>query len=148
MTETEFRPCRFCLAAYPTVAYESCQFEHRDDQRVYDLAAALAAVFQPEPLTDEKTCWFLADADAIVDDFDPAPERWQVRQLPDDPEFIMCFEVNDETYIVQDGEGHITPVRLSTFRQWQQEAEDAARSAAERAFLGDIDNWHPTGLIQ
>lgn len=123
-TETLRRPCRFCLAAYPAVAHETCQFEHRDDPRVYDLAAGLAAVFQPEPLTDEQVCWFLADADAIVDDFDPAPERWQVEQLPDDREFVMIFTVNGETYVVQDGEGHVTPVRLTIFRQWQQEAEE------------------------
>jgi hypothetical protein len=118
------RPCRYCLAAYPAVADETCQFEHRDDQRIYDLAAALAAVFQPEPLTDEKTCWFLGDADAIVDDFGPDTGQWQIGQMPDDPEFAMCFEVNGETYIVQDGDDHVTPVRLSTFRQWQQEAEE------------------------
>ena len=127
--ETVRRPCRFCLAAYPAVAHETCQFEHRDDPRIYALAAALAAMFQSGfqsgSVTDEKIGWFLADADAIVDDFDPAPERWEVGQLPCDPEFVMRFTVNGETYIVQDGEGHVTPVRLSTFRQRQREADGA-----------------------
>jgi len=127
--ETTRRPCRFCLAAYPAVAHETCEWEHRDEQRVYDLAAVLAGAFQPEPLTDEQVCWFLADADAIVDDFAPAPERWQVEQVPTDVgEFIMRFRINDVTYVIEEsGEGaKALPVRLSTLRQRQREANEEA----------------------
>ncbi len=38
------RPCRYCIAAYPDVA-EICEDIHRDEQRVYDLAVAMAGLF-------------------------------------------------------------------------------------------------------
>jgi hypothetical protein len=79
------RPCKYCLAAYP-ILYEggettACEWEHRDEQRVYDLAAAMARAFQPRPNTDEQIGWFLQDADAVVDDFGPAREAHP--ELPD-----------------------------------------------------------------
>src|ERR1700728_3671070 len=110
------RPCKYCVAAYPEVAAGICETEHRDEQRVYDLAAAFARVFQPRPTTDERVQWFLADADAVADDFTPAPERWLVRSLPDDfSEFDMRFRLNGVTYVVQrsDSKERTTPVRLS-----------------------------------
>lgn len=121
------RPCRYCLAAYP-ILFEAgdvtaCEWEHRDDPRVYDLAAAMARVFQPRPNTDEQVQWFLNDADAVADDFDPPPAKWKVRKLPDGSEFIARMRINDVTYVLQDGEGKIPPVRLSTLRSWQREAE-------------------------
>jgi hypothetical protein len=132
------RPCRFCLAAYPILFEDgdvtACEWEHRDDRRVYDLATAMAAVFQHRPPTDEQVCWFLGDADAVVDDFDPAPERWRVRKLPDDSsEFVSRFRVNGVTYVLQDGDKEkTTPVRLSTYRSRQREAEREARLADDR----------------
>ena len=128
------RPCRYCLAAYPEIAGEICEWEHRNEQRIYDLATAMAAVFQHRPPTDEQIAWFLDDANAVVDDFDPVPEKWRVRKLPtgDYSEFIARFRINDVTYILQDGDKtKTTPVRLSTYRSWQREAE--AEAAARRA---------------
>lgn len=130
------RPCRFCLAAYP-VLFENgetadCELTHRDDQRVYDLATAMAAVFQHRPPTDEQVGWFLDDADAVIDDFDPAPARWRVRKLPDNDhdEFDCRMRINDVTYVVQPGDKGCKPlpVRLSTYREWMREAEASAVS--------------------
>ena len=40
------RPCKYCLAAYPILFEDgdvtACEWEHRDDPRVYALAAAMA----------------------------------------------------------------------------------------------------------
>lgn len=127
------RPCRYCLAAYPVLfedgSTDSCEFEHRDEQRVYDLAAKLASVYQQRRPTDEQVQWFLADADAVVDDFDPLPEKWRIRTLPENGSdgFIMRFRLNDVTYVVQDGDKEAChPVRLSVLRGWQKEADEAA----------------------
>jgi hypothetical protein len=129
------RPCKYCLAAYPILFEDgdvsSCEFEHRDDPRVYALAAAMARIFQPRPNTDEQIAWFLQDADAVVDDFDPPPEKWRLRKLPlgGSGEFDMRFRVNDVTYVCQAaGKEKTNPVRLATYRAWMREAnEDAAR---------------------
>lgn len=89
------RPCPYCVAdawayaeqagcAYEVVAPkpDDCEFRHRDDQRVYDLARALAAAVCVERHpTDAQIAWSLEDADEVVDDFDPAPSRWSVRRL-------------------------------------------------------------------
>ena len=119
------RPCQFCTAAYPEMADEICQWEHRDEQRVYDLATAMARIFQQRNPTDEQIAWFLEDANAVVDDFDPPPAKWRLRKLPNDfSEFTARFRINDVTYILQDGDKEkTTPVRLSTFRSWQREAD-------------------------
>lgn len=134
------RPCKFCLAAYPILFKDgdttSCEWEHRDEQRVYDLAAAMARIFQSRPNTDEQVAWFLQDADAIVDDFDPVPEKWRIRQLPPGKsgEFVMRFRVNDVTYVVQEGgKEMVNPVRLSTLREWQREADEAVAERNKRA---------------
>jgi hypothetical protein len=127
------RPCRYCLAAYPILFEEgdatSCEWEHRDDPRVYDLAAAMARLFQQRNPTDEQIGWFLSDADAVVDDFEPAPEKWRLRKLPDsNDEFVARFRINEVTYVLQDGcKEKVAPVRLSTLRQWQREANEEAR---------------------
>jgi hypothetical protein len=129
------RPCRFCLAAYPILFEDgdvaSCEFGHRDEPRVYDLAAAMARIFQPRPNTDEQIAWFLGDADAVVDDFDPAPGKWRIRKLPPGKsgEFVMRFRVNDVTYVIRDGDKDpVPPVRLSTLREWQREADREAQA--------------------
>jgi len=125
------RPCRFCIAAYPTIAAEICDDDyHRDTPALYDLATAMAAVFQHRPPTDEQVGWFVDDAEAVIGDFGPLPERWRVRRLPDNDydEFDCRFRVNDVTYVVQEGgkDCKALPVRLSTWRQWMREAESAS----------------------
>jgi hypothetical protein len=130
------RPCRYCLAAYP-ILFENgetdcCEFEHRDDPRVYALARKMARVFNP-PTTDEHICWFLADADAVVDDFDPAPGKWRIRRLPDSKgdDFDLRFRLNDVTYVdPAAGKEPTHPVRLTTWREWQREADEAAKEQA------------------
>lgn len=122
------RPCRYCLAAYPILFdagdISTCELTHRDEQRVYDLATAMARLFQQRHPTDEQVGWFVDDADAVVDDFDPVPEKWRLRKLPDTSEFDCRFRINEVTYVVQAG-GHKSkelPVRLSRLRGWQREA--------------------------
>jgi hypothetical protein len=127
------RPCRYCLAAYPILFEEgdttACEWEHRDDPRVYALATAMARLFEQRQPTDEQIGWFLSDADAVVDDFGPVPEKWRLRKLPDsNDEFVARFRINDVTYVLQDGcKEKVAPVRLSTLRQWQREADEEAR---------------------
>jgi len=144
------RPCRYCLAAYPTLFEDgdvtACEYEHRDDPRVYALAAAMARIFQPRPNTDEQIAWFLQDADAVVDDFDPPPAKWRLRNLPNDfSEFDMRFRINDVTYVVQHSDkGEATPVRLSTYRSWQREAEAEAAARPAGALTMVPGNWGVT----
>lgn len=121
------RPCRYCAAAYEFGA-DDCEMVHRDEQRIYDLATAMAKLFQARSPSDEQIGWFLEDAEAVVDDFDPSPERWRLRKLPDSgDQFVARFRINDVTYVIEDGEGHSPPVRLSTLRQWERDAERVAR---------------------
>ena len=142
-TSAGSRPCRYCIAAWEGFAPGSgilpgatdCEWTHRDDPRVYALAAAMAAVFQHRPPTDEQTGWFLDDADAVIDDFDPPPAKWRVRTLPpDSSEFDFRFRINDVTYVIQAG-GHkekVLPVRLATLRSWQREADEDAKRSVTR----------------
>jgi hypothetical protein len=110
--------------------------KHRDDQRVYALAIAMARVFQQRNPTDEQVAWFLDDADAVVDDFDPAPEKWRVRKLPETryDEFDCRLRINDVTYVIPaGGKEKSYPVPLATYRGWQKEADADARRHAEEA---------------
>lgn len=121
------RPCRFCRAAYGDDA-DLCEFAHQDmSPNLTALASEMARVFQQEDPTDEQVGWFMEDADAVVSDFDPAPERWKIRKLPlsEYGEFVARFRINEVTYVIEDGEGHCAPVRLSTYREWQHEADAA-----------------------
>ena len=127
------RPCRYCLAAYPEIAAEICDDDyHRDTQPLYDLAIAMAGLFQHRPPTDEQVGWFVDDAEAVVGDFDPAPEKWRLRKLPTggSGEFDCRFRINGVTYVAPEGgkdcKGY--PVRLSTYRQWMREANAEARA--------------------
>jgi len=130
------RPCRYCKAAYPILFEDgettACEWTHRDDPRIYDLATAMARVFQQRNPTDEQVAWFLDDADAVVDDFDPAPDKWRIRKLPQNnyEEFDCRFRINEVTYVIQAGgnKEKVLPVRLSTLRGWQREADEAARA--------------------
>lgn len=135
MTESVLptRPCRYCVANWAgatTIARmkpilpepADCELTHRDDPRVYDLAMAMARVCQQRNPTDEQISWFLADADDVVDDFVPAPDRWKVRRLPETEEdgIDMRLRINDVTYVCLEGgkscRGSV--VRLSTYRSW------------------------------
>jgi hypothetical protein len=125
--------CRYMEAAYPTLdAEDTCGYaEHRHDAQTFALARALAIAGQgtPEPL-DEQIAWFLEDAAAIVDDFDPPPQTWDATepQLSDEPGLEFAMVINDVPYVVQTG-GHkepAHPVRRSTWEAWTREADAAA----------------------
>jgi hypothetical protein len=132
------RPCSFCVAVWAGYAERSggkaygptetdCEWEHRDDPRVYDLARAMAKVMQDRRPSDEQIGWFLADADEVVDDFGPAPDRWRVRRLSAsagdaEQEILVRLRINDVTYVVLEGgkdtKGSV--VKLATFRSWSK----------------------------
>lgn len=109
-----------------------CEQDHRDDPRVYALATVMAACMQQRDPTDEQIGWFLHDADDVVDDFDPPPDRWRVRKLPD----VDCYDdidarlrINDVTYVALEGgkgcRGSV--MRLSTYRAEMAKANAEAR---------------------
>jgi hypothetical protein len=136
------RPCRYCIANWAGVcsrvpgqadrdpilpSAEDCAVEHRDDPRVYGLARAMAKVMQDRHPSDEQVAWFLADADEVVDDFDPPPEQWRVRRLPAsandaDHGIEVRLRINDVTYVALEGgkDCRGSVVKLATFRSWQE----------------------------
>lgn len=105
---------------------------HRDDPRVYALAQVMAARMQQRDPTEEQVGWFLADADDVIDDFDPPPDRWHVRKLPDTDEdgIDARLRINDVTYVCLEGgkDSRGSVVRLSTYRSWLAEARSAAQA--------------------
>lgn len=135
------RPCRYCVANWigmskrapgdvsvepilPTA--EDCEFAHRDEPRVYDLARAFAKVMQDRRPSDEQIGWFLEDANEVVDDFDPTPDRWRVRKLPEsagdaDDGIEVRLRINDVTYVALEGgkECRGSIVKLTEFRSWR-----------------------------
>lgn len=137
------RPCRYCIANWTGMSNrvpggsdlppilptpEDCETTHRDDPRVYALAEAMAKVMQNRKPSDEQIGWFLEDADDVVDDFEPAPEKWRVRKLPtSDNDYDQGIEVrlriNDITYVGLEGgkDSRGSVVKLSTFRSWDRE---------------------------
>jgi hypothetical protein len=44
----------------------------------YELATAMARLFQSRTPSDEQIGWFMEDAEAVVGDFDPPPEKWRL----------------------------------------------------------------------
>ena len=133
------RPCRYCVANWTAMTNrhpipgagpilptaEDCKFEHRDDPRVYALAEAMAKVMQDRNPSDAQISYFLGDADDVVDDFDPTPERWRVRKLPESANdgeqgIEIRLRINDVTYVAlaggKDSRGSV--VKLATFRSW------------------------------
>jgi hypothetical protein len=128
------RPCRFCVAAWtvPTAkgttrppilpTAQECEWEHRDDPRVYDLALAMAKMFQHRKPSDAQIGYFLADADAVIDDFDPPPDEWTVakRRTGGQPgEFDARMSINGVVYVLQQGDKESAhPVSLKTYRSW------------------------------
>lgn len=124
MSDTE--QCQYMAAAYPTLNGDDTCSEHRHEARVFELARALASEFQKPDPTDEQIGWFLDDADAVVDDFDPAPDVWEIaglRSMPEElPGITNLLRINDVEYVIQDSEWEPAhPVSLATYRSWQEE---------------------------
>jgi hypothetical protein len=121
---TEIRPCRYCVAAYDFTT-EECGWAHaHNTPELHALAVALTRMFGSDNQQDDETVgWFMEDAQAIYEDFKRIPKTWAVERLEcDDQHFVAKFNVNRAVYIIEDGEGHCTPVRLSEWRRWQREA--------------------------
>lgn len=125
--------CRYMQAAYPELdAEDTCGYaEHRHDAQTFALARALAVAGQgtAEP-TDEQIAWFLEDAAAVVDDFEPIPASWSVTEPEVSREAGLDFTmtINDVAYVVQGG-GHKEvshPLRRETWEGWMREANEDA----------------------
>lgn len=134
------RPCKYCVANWagmgradlglePVVPEpEDCEYAHRDDPRVYELARAIARpICATRHPSDEQIGWYLSDANDVIDDFDPAPPRWYVRRLPeltnDGTDGIeIRLRINDVTYVgLEGGKGERGQlVKLATFRAWHR----------------------------
>jgi hypothetical protein len=137
------RPCRYCIANWvgmsnrvpgrttppilPTAT--DCEWEHRDDPRVYGLARAISKAIQGAEPTDEQIAWFLGDADDVVDDFDPTPDLWRVTRLSaaktDGERGIdVRLRINRVAYVAlaggKDCRGSV--MKLSVLRQQEREA--------------------------
>ena len=124
--------CRYLAAAYPTLDAEDTCWSHRHEPRVFALAEAMAHVMQTD-VTDEKIGWFVDDANAIVDDFNPTPDAWEVTESqppawdedldePTLPGISHTFTVNGRRYVVQDSDWEpASPVALDTYLSWIQE---------------------------
>lgn len=133
------RPCRYCVANWAGMSKSDpplvpdpadCEMTHGEhdvnDQRVYALAAALASCCCRTPTpSDEQVGWFLGDADQVVDDFDPTPEVWKVRKLPESAndgfdEIVQRLRINDVTYVALEGgkDCNGSLVSLKEFRSW------------------------------
>lgn len=127
VTSETARPCRYCVAAYDSDA-EMCGFAHEQPAEVLaPLALAMARMFQTRHPSDEQVGWFMEDASAVADFFDPLPDEWTLRKMRPgrSDEFTARFSVNGVTYVVENGEGHITPVPLDWLRASQRETESA-----------------------
>lgn len=124
--------CRYMKAAYPTLdAGDTCS-EHRHDAPTFALARAMAVGFQqPEP-TDEQVGWFLDDAAAVIDDFDPAPLIWTVTEMEVTREAGLdwTLTINGIDYVMQENDsgGHVVthPVSRSQWQSWMDEADGGA----------------------
>lgn len=140
MSETQ--PCRYCIADWATAAPlvtvkpEDCDDRHRNDPRIYALARSLASVLQGSDPSDQQISWFLADADQVVDDFDPAPDRWRVRRLPESPNdqydgIEVRLRINDVTYVALEG-GKDCPGSLLTLAAFRREQRAAQPEGSDR----------------
>ena len=124
MTATE--KCRYMDSACPTLGAEDCCGAHRHEDRVFTLARAMAVIFQKVDPSDEQVAWFLDDADAVVEDFDPTPDAWEVADLKDMPDempgIAHMFQINGVEYVLQDADWEpARPVRLTTYKSWTEE---------------------------
>ena len=117
--------CQYMAAAYPTLSAEESCSGHRHEPRVFALAEALANVCQSD-VTDEKVGWFVDDAEAVIDDFDPAPSEWSVTEpeLSDRIGVEQEFRINDQPYVLPASEWEPSPpVSLATWLKWHEEDE-------------------------
>ena len=116
--------CRYMQAAYPDlIAEDTCQ-EHRHEERVYDLARAIAAEIHKCDPSDEQVAWFLDDADAVVDDFTPTPETWKVvnHGYPEEYGLIHAMRINGTEYVIQDSDWEpATPIKRELWDSWRAE---------------------------
>jgi hypothetical protein len=115
--------CYYMAAAYPTLGADDTCHSHRHEERVVALARAMAVEFQRPDPSDEQIAWFLDDADAVIDDFVPAPEAWEITDhvtMPEEPPGIVDrFRINGVEYVLQDADWEpARPVRLTTYLSW------------------------------
>ena len=120
--------CSYMAAAYPTLDADDTCHSHRHEDRIVELARAMAVEFQRPDPSDEQVAWFLDDADAVIDDFVPAPEAWEITDkevMPKDlPGIVSRFRINGVEYVLQDSDWEPAhPVLLSTYRSWIAEDE-------------------------
>lgn len=124
-TRNHTEQCRYMVAAYPDLdAEDTCTDMHRHEQRVYDLARALAAAIHESEPSDEQVAWLLNDADAVVDDFTPTPETWEVvnRGYPEEYGLDHAMQINGVEYVAQTAEWDPAPlIKRATWEEWQQE---------------------------
>lgn len=120
--------CKFIRAAYPTMVNDDLMCaQHRHEPRVFDLARAMAVAFQNPTPSDEQIAWFLDDADAVVDDFDPTPDDWSVTPLEPTREAGLdgTLTINGEPYVVQASDWEPAhPVKRSTYVEWVGEDDE------------------------
>ncbi len=115
--------CSYMAVAHPTLAADDTCHSHRHEDRIVELARAMAVEFQRTDPSDEQIAWFLDDADAVIDDFDPAPEAWAITDnevMPKDlPGIVNRFRINGVEYVLQDADWEpARPVRLTTYLSW------------------------------
>lgn len=121
--------CQYMEAAYPILDADECcdPMMHRHESRVFGLATALAKTFAAESPSDEQIGWFFNDADAVVDNFQPAPDQWEVLELPSDDEerdIARRFSINGIEYVLPESEWTpATPVARTTYDSWFEEQE-------------------------
>lgn len=118
--------CSYMAAAYPTLDADDTCDNHRHEQRIFDLARAMAVEFQQPDPTDEQIAWFLDDADAVIDDFTSAPDRWEITDnevMPKElPGIVNRWRINGVEYVLQDSDFEpAAPVLLSTYLSWIEE---------------------------
>lgn len=118
--------CALMQAAYPDLDADDTCHSHRHEDRIVELARAMAVEFQRPDPSDEQIAWFLDDADAVIDDFDPAPESWEITDnevMPKEPSGVVNrFRINGVEYVLQDADWEpARPVRLTTYLSWIKE---------------------------
>lgn len=118
--------CRYMAAAYPILDAEDTCSDHRHDEPTFSLARAMASVWQQPDPTDEQIGWMLDDAAAVVDDFDPTPDAWEVTEAVVTTTVGLAFTctVNGVPYVIQDSDWEPAhPVALATWQSWTEAAD-------------------------
>lgn len=120
--------CRYMQAAYPELDAEDTCETHRHEERVYELARAIAAAIHECEPTDEQVGWFLNDADAVVDDFTPTPQAWEVvnHGWPEEYGLNHAMRINGVEYVIQESDWEpATPIKRELWESWRAEDGDA-----------------------